>query len=311
VVQRVNRSGLQVSVIVPAYNAARTLDQTLASARAQSTDAIEIIVINDGSTDATATIAAKVAMRDARVRVITQANTGVSAARNAGIEAARAPVVAFLDADDLWPAHHLAAHLERLAADPALDVSFSCARYIDETGLVVGASAPYLRNLDAATALRSNPTTTTSTWVARRSAFDRVGMFDTPLARCEDQAWLVRAGLAGLTLRGTDASIVDYRISHRGLASDLTGMRQGFVAMLDQLSVDHPAFVAAHRTTALASEDLYLARRALQLSLPLGVAGHYLSAAVRGAPLHLLATPRALAGIIFRILARPLQPVTP
>jgi hypothetical protein len=314
VMTSVNSSELQVSVIVPTYNAARTLAATLASATAQTVREIEIIVVDDGSTDATAHVLSQSAATEPRLRVITQVNAGVSTARNAGIAAARASIVAFLDADDLWPAHHLETHLAALAEDPVLDLSFGAARYIDANGTCVGASRPQLEHLDAETLLVSNPTTTTSTWVARRSAFARAGLFDVVLKRSEDQAWLVRAALAGLGIRGTDRSVVDYRISNTGLASDLTGMRHGFVTMLDRLSIDHSAFVEKNRASALAAEDLYLARRALQLSLPVSVARNYLALAFREAPLRLLSMPRATCGVLLRLLAqpllaRPLQPV--
>ncbi|MEG8037912.1 glycosyltransferase family 2 protein [Sphingomonas sp. LR60] len=91
-----------VSVIVPAFNAARYLDETLRSIRAQSHEALEIIVVDDGSSDATADIAAAHAHEDARVRVVTQPNGGVARARNTGLSHARGRYVAPIDADDLW-----------------------------------------------------------------------------------------------------------------------------------------------------------------------------------------------------------------
>jgi len=105
-----------VTVIVPALNAARWIERTLASVQRQTVRDIEIIVVDDGSTDETA---AKVrgAMRgDSRIRLIRQANGGVGRARNAGIAAARAPFVAPIDADDLWHPTRLERHLEAFAA---------------------------------------------------------------------------------------------------------------------------------------------------------------------------------------------------
>jgi glycosyltransferase involved in cell wall biosynthesis len=91
-----------VSVIIPAFNSAATLGDTLASAAAQSHRALEIIVIDDGSTDATARIAADFCARHPRARLISQTNQGVAAARNRGIAEAKGEFVAPLDADDLW-----------------------------------------------------------------------------------------------------------------------------------------------------------------------------------------------------------------
>ena len=91
-----------VSVIIPAYQASRHINATLDSARRQTLEDIEIIVVDDGSTDDTPEIVSRVGSIDKRVRLVTQANRGVAAARNRGIEAARAQYVAPLDADDLW-----------------------------------------------------------------------------------------------------------------------------------------------------------------------------------------------------------------
>src|SRR4051812_20898906 len=91
-----------VSVVIPAYNAAATLDETLRSVRSQTHGALEIIVVNDGSADGTGTIAQRHAAVDHRVQVVTQDNAGLAASRNAGWMRARSEVIAFIDADDLW-----------------------------------------------------------------------------------------------------------------------------------------------------------------------------------------------------------------
>lgn len=91
-----------VSVVIPAYNAAATLDETLRSVRSQTHQTLEIIVVDDGSTDQTRLIAERHAANDHRVQVISQTNAGVAAARNAGWNRARSELIAFIDADDLW-----------------------------------------------------------------------------------------------------------------------------------------------------------------------------------------------------------------
>jgi glycosyltransferase involved in cell wall biosynthesis len=91
-----------VSVVIPAYNAASTLDETMRSVRSQTHRALEILVVDDGSTDATRSIAERHAAADRRVLVLSQHNAGVAAARNAGWRRAQSDLVAFVDADDLW-----------------------------------------------------------------------------------------------------------------------------------------------------------------------------------------------------------------
>jgi glycosyltransferase involved in cell wall biosynthesis len=103
-----------VGVVVPAYNAAGTLDETLRSVRAQTHRALEIIVVDDGSLDDTAAIAQRHAAEDERVLVLRQANAGVAAARNVGWQTSQADLIAFIDADDLWAPTKIERQLEAL-----------------------------------------------------------------------------------------------------------------------------------------------------------------------------------------------------
>jgi len=105
-----------VSVVIPAYNAGATLDETLRSVRAQTHRALEIIVVDDGSTDDTRAIGQRHAAVDDRVRVVSQDNAGLAASRNAGWTRARSDVIAFIDADDLWAPTKIERQLERLRA---------------------------------------------------------------------------------------------------------------------------------------------------------------------------------------------------
>src|SRR5690348_11964260 len=90
----------RLSVVIPAYNAATTIRAAVTSTLRQTRPVLEVIVVDDGSADATADVVS--AIGDPRVRLISRVNGGPSAARNAGIAAARGEFVAFLDSDDLW-----------------------------------------------------------------------------------------------------------------------------------------------------------------------------------------------------------------
>ena len=91
-----------VSVVIPAYNAEATIDDTLKSVRSQTHPHLEIIVVDDGSADRTASIVNAHAAVDGRITLISQKNAGVAAARNTGWQFARSALIAFIDADDLW-----------------------------------------------------------------------------------------------------------------------------------------------------------------------------------------------------------------
>ena len=114
-----------LSVIMPMYNAAPFIRRSIGSLCATPVREMEIICINDGSTDNTADVVAELAAADARIRVIHQANGGVSSARNAGIESARGEYLCFVDADDSVEPHYLPDLLEAAQAHPAADCTIA------------------------------------------------------------------------------------------------------------------------------------------------------------------------------------------
>jgi glycosyltransferase involved in cell wall biosynthesis len=118
-----------ISVVIPAYNAARHLPATLRSAFAQSHAPVEVIVVDDGSSDDTAAVAHALG-----ARVITVANAGVSNARNVGTHAAVGEYIAYLDADDLWPARKLATQVAALETYGRPAFSFTDYRLFDDRG---------------------------------------------------------------------------------------------------------------------------------------------------------------------------------
>lgn len=131
-----------VSVVIPAFNAARWIDRTIASALAQTHRALEVIVVDDGSSDDTADLVARVAAQEARVRLIRQPNGGVARARNAGIDAAHGAFIAPLDADDLWAPDKIAMQVAALdAAGPSAALAYCWFRRIDEADQLTGASS--------------------------------------------------------------------------------------------------------------------------------------------------------------------------
>ena len=128
-----------ISIVIPAYNAAIFIDRTLESAVAQTHRNTEILVIDDGSTDATASKIDAWAARDARIRRISMPNGGVARARNRGLDEASADFVAFLDADDLWHVDKLKLQLACMLNSPIrLGGCYGLTRSINADDCVIG-----------------------------------------------------------------------------------------------------------------------------------------------------------------------------
>jgi glycosyltransferase involved in cell wall biosynthesis len=120
-----------ISVIIPAYNAQKTIRETIESVLNQTFKDFEIIVIDDGSQDSTVEIVS--AFSDPRLRLFSYPNAGVSATRNRGLAQANSEFISFLDADDLWTPDKLEAQLRALEANPQAAVAYSWTDYIDES----------------------------------------------------------------------------------------------------------------------------------------------------------------------------------
>ena len=184
----------QVSVVIAAYNRATLLPRAIASALAQDVD-VEGVVVDDGSTDDTPTV---LRTFDARVHALHQDNTERGAARNAGVAAATAPLVAFLDSDDEYLPGHLSALVAALERDPGAGLAYRQARYVTAAGAV---SDPLPRDPVAGDVLLEcaiQNRWALSAAMVRRSLFDRVGGFDPgrDLSGAEDWELWVRCAAA-------------------------------------------------------------------------------------------------------------------
>jgi glycosyltransferase involved in cell wall biosynthesis len=172
-----------ISVVIPCYNQAHFLGEAIGSALDQSYDHIEVIVVDDGSTDATA----EVAGRYPQVQCISQENRGLSAARNRGLAASRGEYVVFLDADDRLMPNALSVGADALDSHP--ECAFASGHYnlIDADGLLIPHSAsPCAKNDHYCALLRGNYIGMPATVIYRRSIFDIVKGFDTSKQACED-----------------------------------------------------------------------------------------------------------------------------
>ncbi|QEY31477.1 glycosyltransferase family 2 protein [Synechococcus sp. RSCCF101] len=284
----------QVAVVIPAYNAAATLEGTLASVRDQTLTDWELVVVDDGSIDGTAELVRGWSDRDPRIQLLQCSNGGVSRARNTGVAATSAPLIAFLDADDLWRPAKLAAHVAQFAAHTQLGVAFSRVAFLRADGQPTGViSSARLHRLRPQHFLEENPTCTTSSWVVRRCVFNSVGGFTVGMQYSEDLEWLFRASLQpGWEIEGLKAPLTGYRTQEGGLSADLERMEDGWQALMDRARTIAPDVVARHGAHAEAVHLRYLARRAIRLQQPARRVWGFLSRSLRCSPWLPLQEPR-------------------
>jgi glycosyltransferase involved in cell wall biosynthesis len=219
-----------VSVAMPAYNAAATIAAAIDSVLAQSFPDFELIVVDDGSTDATAGIVR--AYADPRVHLLQQPTKGDSAARNRAIAEARGELLAFLDADDLWQPDKLALQVAQLRARPEVGLSYTAQTIIDGQGRAIdsyGVKPAYRgRCLDAL--LRSNGLGL-STVLARTALVRALGGFDETLAHCEDwDLWIRIAERAELDY--VDQPLTRYRFHPGNATRNLDRLRAAQLRVL-------------------------------------------------------------------------------
>ena len=185
-----------VSVVVPAYNAQRTLSATIASIQSQTFDDFEIVVVDDGSTDATVQVADS--LGESRLRVISQSNRGHAAARNTGIAAARGRYIAFVDADDLWLPDKLARQLVEVSRNPRVRALQTGAIRVDDDLNVLWVEE-CTRSFDVLwdTLCFRNMPALMSTLLVERSLLDEVGGFDPSLIILQDWDLAIRLARTG------------------------------------------------------------------------------------------------------------------
>lgn len=190
-----------VSVVVPLYNKAAFVMRAIDSVLAQSRQPAEVIVVDDGSTDGGAEAVNRIS--DPRLRLLRQSNGGVSAARNAGIAAARFPLIAFLDADDQWMQHHLETIIQMTERYPACDV-FATSYFFQSSQTCHRPAILRRANLQGPdgvlkdyllTAIHSDPPLFSSAVAVTKQALDQIGGFPIGIAQGEDLITWVRLAL--------------------------------------------------------------------------------------------------------------------
>lgn len=205
-----------VTVVVPVFNGARYLDDALRSVLDQDHQPVEVIVVDDGSTDDTPAVAA----RHAGVRYLRQANAGPSSARNAGIAVARGAYVTFCDADDRFRPTKVSAQLRYLREHPDVD----CVLVGHQTFTEAGVPLPAWEREEAGYQPQSA--------MVRRATLDRVGGFDPGFRFGEGMEWLGRLRAAGAVVAVLGEVHVDRRIHADNLSHQRGAMQHGLLAAM-------------------------------------------------------------------------------
>lgn len=294
----------RVSIVLPAYNCEETIGAAVDSCLAQTHGDVEVIVVNDGSTDGTAQVLARFG---GRIRVLHQENAGLAAARNAGTRAASGEFVAWMDGDDIASPQRLRIQVAVLAArpdialvssdfsafvsgEPDFDAShiavyYHCVRRLGGVAAiypnrdVVGpADGPVgLRWADVHESLLSGNFVHPPTVMVRRTVFDEVGIFDESMRYSSDYDLILRIARTG-PFAFVDTALLRYRISTKQMSHAAVGggMPLETVRILEKLRSTDPALYARHQALlrrrcaeqlTIAAEMVGTADRAMALGL--------------------------------------------
>ncbi|MGI9175648.1 MAG: glycosyltransferase family 2 protein [Rhodothermales bacterium] len=235
-----------VSAIMPAYNAAAFIGQTLDSVRGQRYPNLEILVVDDGSNDGTVAIVEAAAREDTRIRLLRQANKGVAATRNRAIEEAKGTYIAPIDADDLWHPEKIACQVGCMeAGGPSVGLVSTWWSVIDESGeIAVAAGRPEYEGDVFETLLQTNFVGSASVPLFRRAALDRVGGYNTRMREqggqgCEDWDMVLRIA-EHYECRTVLEYLVAYRKVDRSMSSNCDAMARSYQGMIEPLRERHP-----------------------------------------------------------------------
>jgi glycosyltransferase involved in cell wall biosynthesis/peptidoglycan/xylan/chitin deacetylase (PgdA/CDA1 family)/protein-L-isoaspartate O-methyltransferase len=234
-----------VSVVIPARNSAPTIARALESLQQQSISEWEAIVVDDGSTDATRSVVNRFRAHDRRIRVISSPRIGASAARNAGVMDATAPLLLFLDSDDWIAPDALDVAVRALAANPqAAAIAYGWQR-LSPDGEVLETRSPTFGADAFAASARTCPVAIHAI-VTRTATIRELGAFDESLVTCEDWDLWLRLTRSGRRIISSDRILAFY-LTHAGtLSTRTTSLLSDGLEVLDRAH-DRDARVASPR----------------------------------------------------------------
>jgi glycosyltransferase involved in cell wall biosynthesis len=289
-----SETGPRVSVVVASYNAAAFIKATLRSALDQSFENLEVLVIDDGSSDNTAEIVRRIAASDQRLRLIEQNNTGLAAVRNRGAREARAALVAYLDHDDLWHPKKLSLQVALLDAHPEAAVASCYSAIVDEDHNCTGWR--YGGNADGDVydeMLEWDIVSGGSVALVRRDALIDVGMFDETLPMRSDWDMWIRLARQYPFVTVTRV-LVGYTRSSLSSSRGYDRFAEAGERILAKVSREDPNFRDA-RYTFCRARDLFAVTCMCTIDGETALAWRYLMKSIALTPYPILRRPRRWA----------------
>lgn len=244
-----------VSVIIPTYNHARFVVQAVESALAQRYTPVEIIVVDDGSTDETVQVLEPLA---GRIQLVQQTNAGVAAARNHGFALAQGTYLTFLDADDLFLPEKLARDVALLEDDPAAGVAYCSWFYVAEDGeQVLGEWRPQKNGHLLEDLLLRRFHCVPGAATIRRVALEQVGLFDVNCPAAADTDLWVRLAYGGYTFTAVDEPLFLYRTVPGSMSQQIARQEHDEFVRLDNFFATSDLRPEVHALQAQAYAILY------------------------------------------------------
>ncbi|HEY9852801.1 MAG TPA: glycosyltransferase [Leptolyngbyaceae cyanobacterium] len=295
-----------ISVVIPAFNAEKTIQETIESVLNQTFSDFELLVINDGSQDSTLDVIDNI--KDERIKVFSYPNAGVAASRNRGIAQATGEYIAFLDADDLWTSDKLEAQLKALQENPQAAVAYSWTDYIDEYSQFLRPGMHVTVNGDVyAEILEKFFLENGSNFLVRKEALLVVGGFDELIFGPEDWDICIRLA-AKYQFVAVPRSQILYRLnrtSNQSISSQLARQESQNLKVIEKAFQQAPDSLKSLKRTALANLYKYLTFRAIETSCDRSnslTAARYLFNAIKYNPA-LLKQVKVMASAWFKIMA--------
>ncbi|MGK7900454.1 MAG: glycosyltransferase [Hormoscilla sp.] len=298
-----------ISVIIPVYNGAKTIKETIESVLNQTFSDFELILINDGSTDSTLEIVDSI--QDSRVKVFSYVNAGLAESRNRGIARATGEYISFIDADDLWTQDKLEAQLKALLDKPDAALAYSWTDSIDESSKFLRPGAHRTVNGDVyAELLVENFLANGSNPLIRSQALAEVGKFDNSLLAGEDwDMWLRLA--ARFHFVAVPYPQILYRQVANSLSANVIRQERECLKVIERAFNQAPASLQHLKKESITNIYQYLIFRSLEGSPNRSsslVGAGYLWKTVRFRPSILWRRRRLMAIVFLKILVGTLIP---